>query len=58
MKKDYEAPKAEKLEFNYSEVVTASGCGGIYQEYKDDGEGCNKTPTGNWTGAYSSESRG
>ena len=24
MKKEYEAPKAEKLEFDYSEVVTAS----------------------------------
>lgn len=27
MKKEYEAPKAEKLEFAYSEVVTASGQG-------------------------------
>lgn len=26
MKKNYEAPKAEKMEFNYSETVVASGC--------------------------------
>ena len=25
MKKEYEFPKAEKVEFNYSEVVVASG---------------------------------
>ena len=25
MKKDYESPKAEKLEFNYTEVVATSG---------------------------------
>ena len=25
MKKNYESPKAEKLEFNYVDVVTASG---------------------------------
>ena len=25
MKKEYDAPKAEKLEFNYSETVVASG---------------------------------
>ena len=28
MKKNYESPKAEKMEFNYSETVVASGgCG-------------------------------
>ena len=34
MKKVYESPKAEKLEFDYTEAVTASGgCkGGIYQK--------------------------
>ena len=26
MKKEYESPKAEKLEFDYSEAVVASGC--------------------------------
>jgi len=25
MKKEYEAPKAERMEFNYSEAVVASG---------------------------------
>ena len=25
MKKDYESPKAEKIDFNYTEAVTASG---------------------------------
>ena len=36
MKKDYESPKAEKMEFDYSEVVVASGqckTGGDYSEY-------------------------
>ena len=27
MKKDYESPKVKKLEFNYSDVVTASAPG-------------------------------
>ena len=27
MKKDYKSPKAEKMEFNYSDTVVASGCG-------------------------------
>ena len=27
MKKEYESPKAEKMEFNYSEAVVASGSG-------------------------------
>ncbi len=31
MKKDYEAPKAEKVNFQYSEVVVAS-VGGCYNE--------------------------
>lgn len=30
MKKEYEAPKAEKVEFNYSEAVVASGCGNFH----------------------------
>ena len=40
MKKDYEAPKAEKMDFNYEEVVVAStsNCrtGGEYSEWGDD----------------------
>ena len=28
MKKDYESPKAEKIDFNYTEAVTASGTTG------------------------------
>ena len=54
MKKVYVNPKAEKLEFNYSEVVVASaGCGGIYQEYTETGYGCDKTPTGRWVHPFS-----
>lgn len=52
MKKEYESPKAEKMEFNYSETVVASGCGGIFQKYVDGFEGCNTTPTNEWSGAY------
>ena len=39
MKKDYEAPKAEKMEFNYSEMVVASSCNsGITKYYTDEGK--------------------
>lgn len=56
MKKVYVNPKAEKLEFNYSEAVVASaGCGGIYQKYTDKVYGCNTTPTGIWVHPYSDE---
>ncbi len=44
MKKAYEAPKAEKLEFNYSETVTASS-GHKYLMYVDNYSGCNKSPS-------------
>jgi len=49
MKKTYEKPKAEKLEFNYTETVLASnGCGGAYQKYTQLARGCDKVPTGVW----------
>ena len=42
MKKGYEAPKAEKIEFNYDEAVSASDvvvCGsGLKEVYKDMGK--------------------
>lgn len=48
MKKEYEVPKAEKLEFDYSEGITASnGCGGIYQKFTEATSGCNTKP-GEW----------
>ena len=55
MKKKYEVPKAEKLEFDYSEGITAStaGCGGIYQKYTDQEYGCQLTPTGEWVHPFS-----
>ena len=54
MKKGYEAPKAERMEFNYLEAVVASnGCGGAYQLYTDKYEGCNITPTGKWVQPFS-----
>ncbi|MBR0512937.1 MAG: hypothetical protein IJK06_01645 [Clostridia bacterium] len=54
MKKEYEVPKAEKLEFNYSEGVTASSsCGGAFQKYTDGGYNCQTTPTGEWSNPYS-----
>ena len=59
MKKGYEVPKAEKLEFNYSEGVAASsGCGGIYQQYTDKYEGCDIKPTGIWVHPFSDYSNG
>ncbi len=44
MKKGYEVPKAEKVEFNYSENVTAS-TGHKYLLYTDNYAGCNKKPS-------------
>ena len=46
MKKTYEAPKAEKLEFDYTDTVTASGL--ELQEYVNGYKGCNETATDNW----------
>ena len=48
MRKEYETPKAEKLEFDYSQVVTASGAGdkdnclivGMRVTWKDTEAGC------------------
>ena len=48
MRKTYEAPKAEKLQFDYSQVVTASGAGdkdnclivGMRVTWKDTEAGC------------------
>ena len=45
MKKAYESPKAEKMEFDYSEVVVASGkkCdGGITIDYVEGYSGCRE----------------
>ncbi len=57
MKKEYVAPKAEKMEFQYSETVVASsvGCGGAYQLYNETYGGCNETPTGKWSHEFTSE---
>ncbi len=38
MKKEYEAPKAEKIEFNYCETVVASN-GGACTRQNDNGNG-------------------
>ncbi len=44
MKKDYEAPKAEKLEFNYSESVVACGS----DETQDTSDTYNSDPNGQY----------
>lgn len=41
MKRDYETPTAEKLEFNYTDVVAASG-----YVVNQAGESCNIMPNG------------
>ena len=42
MKKEYESPKAEKMEFNYSETVVASnGCGNQHTVTDTFEEGAN-----------------
>ena len=47
MKKDYVTPKAEKMEFNYSDTVTASS-GHKYRLYTDGYFGCRETETDIW----------
>ena len=51
MKKEYEAPKAEKMDFNYAETVVASGtivCGsGLAKVYTNTGKiNCEDTFVG------------
>ena len=48
MKKEYVTPRADKMEFNYTENVTASGSGFTLREYVQGYKGCNQTPTDNW----------
>ena len=53
MKKIYEAPKAEKLEFDYADTIVASGPGiqcssGAYQLYTHGYTGCKENPSGQW----------
>lgn len=45
MKKEYEAPKAEKVEFNYSEAVVASTCANEthYRNTAPEGEHCSSS---------------
>lgn len=49
MKKSYTSPKAEKMEFNYSEAVVASGikCNNEthYTQTNDEGEHCTSNTT-------------
>ena len=58
MKKVYETPKAEKLDFDYTETVTASqgGCsGGIYRMFVENYTNCRETSTEVWVGAYGNQ---
>ena len=47
MKKAYVTPRADKMEFNYTDNVVASQ-GYTLREYVQGYTGCNKTPTDNW----------
>ena len=59
MKKMYEAPKAEKLEFDYTETVTASGgqkcSGGIYRMFIEKYENCREKSTDVWVNPYGNQ---
>ena len=49
MKRTYVTPRAEKMEFNYSDNVVASGGQGFtLREYIHGYKGCNETETDNW----------
>ena len=51
MKKEYESPKAEKMEFNYSETVVASGgCRWYITESDWNYVGCTEVTIKTWVG--------
>ena len=52
MKKEYEAPKAEKMEFNYTESVVASSCNNEtwYTHSNAEGEYCTSQITNHKVG--------
>ncbi len=51
MKKAYESPKAEKMEYNYSETVVASGTGCGWRITKGDYNyvGCEEKTFETWS---------
>ena len=58
MKKKYEAPKAEKLEFDYKETVTASNgscSGGIYRMFVENYTNCHEKETEVWVNPYGNQ---
>ena len=48
MKKAYVTPRADKMEFNYTDNVVASGQGFTLREYVQGYTGCRETATNNW----------
>ena len=55
MKKQYEAPKAEKLDFDYTQSVTAASgtcSGGIYRMFVEKYENCREKETDVWVNPY------
>lgn len=46
--KKYETPKAEKLDFSYTDTVVASGSGHKYRLYTDGYFSCHETETDIW----------
>ena len=55
MKKEYNAPKAEKLDFNYQETIVASGAGSLKEGSNINGcyDGANANPDKHCTPVYS-----
>ena len=48
MKKAYVTPRADKMAFNYTDNVVASGSGWSLREYINGYTGCKETPTDNY----------
>ena len=60
MKKAYETPRAEKLEFDYSRTVAASGSksacsGGSFRVYTDGYQYCHSRATDQWINPYGNQ---
>ena len=49
MKKEYKSPKAEKMEFNYSETVVASGGCNYFITMTEVPEGCKDREVTHWS---------
>ena len=56
-KKEYTTPKAEKIDFDYTEAVAASNScnGGIYRLFVEGYDNCHDKPTDTWVNPFGNQ---